>query len=145
MDTAIMLCDHAEAINGKLFVNGGGINVFRVSSGPPYTLSTALAVVIHVPWSATNHAHRLTVDLIDEDGQEVVPWVPEGAAPRPPVKVDSQFNVGRPVQLQAGAAQSFPLAINFQLGLTRLGGYEFVVSIDDVEVKRLAFRVERKG
>lgn len=145
MDTAIMLCDHAEAINGKLFINGGGINVFRVGSGPPHTISTALGVVIHVPWAATNQAHRLAVDLVDEDGSEVAPWVPDGAPPRPPVKVESQFNVGRPAQLRAGAAQPVPLAINFQLGLASLGGYVFVVSIDDVEVKRLPFRVERKA
>lgn len=144
MDTAIMLCDHAEAVNGKLFINGGGINVFRVSSGPPHTISTALAVVIHVPWAATNRAHQLTVALLDEDGSEVAPWVPDGASPRPPVRVESQFNVGRPAQLRAGAAQSVPLAINFQLGLRSLGGYVFVVSIDGDEVKRLPFRVQLK-
>lgn len=145
MDTAIMLCDHAEAVKGKLFINGGGIDVFRVGSGPPHPISTALAVVIHVPWAATNRAHRLTVALVDEDGSEVVPWVPSEAPPRPPVRVESQFNVGRPAQLQAGAAQPVALAMNFQLGLTSLGGYVFVVSIDDDEVKRLPFRVERKN
>lgn len=145
MDTAIMLCDHAEAVNGKLFLNGGGINVFRVSPQPPHSISTALGVVIHVPWTATNQAHHLTVDLIDEDGQPVAPWVPDGAPPRPAVKVDSQFNVGRPVRVQAGAPQSVPLAINFQLALRSLGGYAFVVSIDDTEVKRLSFRLEAKS
>lgn len=139
-----MLCDHAEALNGKLFMNGGGINVFRVARKPPHNITTALASVIHVPWMATNHAHKLSIELIDEDGHEVIPWAPDGAPTPPPVKVETQFNVGRPAQLQSGDVQSFPLAINFQLGLRRLGGYSFVVSIDDAEVRRLPFRLTIK-
>ena len=40
MDVTLLLCDFAEAVNGKLYVMGGGWNVL-FAPGQPVTMSVA--------------------------------------------------------------------------------------------------------
>src|SRR4051812_26271979 len=111
MELDVMLCDHAEAHQGKLFINGAGINLVFVSPQPPHVVSLYLAAVVQVPYTQTNQMHTLTVKLLDEDGNPVIPWTPEGVIESaPPVQMDAQFNVGRPPILPPGEAQTVPLA-----------------------------------
>src|SRR5919108_60320 len=65
MDATVLLCDYAEAVNGKLYVMGGGWNV-AFSSGQP--INAALAILVIVPWDQTNRRHELRVELVDGDG-----------------------------------------------------------------------------
>jgi hypothetical protein len=142
MDTDVMLCDHAEAINGKLFINGAAINMFSVGAQVPYVISPHVAAVVHVPYTATNQSHAVTITLIDEDGQPVAAWAPEGAPPQAPVRLEANFSVGRPPQLHPGESQTVPLAMGFQVPLAELGRYEFRIEVDGSEVRRLPFKVE---
>ncbi len=142
METDVLLCDHAEAVNGKLFINGAGINVFWVAAKPPHSIRATIAMVIHVPYTATNQPHVVTVDLVDEDGNPVVPWAPEGAQQRPAVRLQANFNVGRPAKLSPGEEQTFPLALGFQVPFADLGRYAFRVAIDDEHARSLPFRLD---
>jgi len=138
-----MLCDHAEAAESKLFINGGAINLLWVAPQPPHVVTFAVAAVVQVPYNATNQAHTITVRLLDEDGNPVVPWVPEGVPDQPaPIQIEVTFNVGRPPVLTPGEAQALPFAFNLQgLPLSRLGLYSAVVELDGAEVRRLPFRL----
>ena len=51
MDVTLLLCDFAEAVNGKLYVMGGGWNIL-FAPGQPVTMS--VAAVLAVPWDRTN-------------------------------------------------------------------------------------------
>src|SRR5450756_2909121 len=64
MDTIILLCDYAEAINGKLYVMGGGWTIC-----PPGPRHMAIAVRVMVAWSEANTKHTLTLFLQDEHGK----------------------------------------------------------------------------
>lgn len=137
-----MLCDHAEAQNGKLFVNGAGITIYKVAPEPPHNIGLHLAAVVEIPYSATNEPHTVSVTLIDEDGQTVVPWRPDGAPEGKPIEVEGTLNVGRPANLPVGESQNIPLAFGFQgIALSELGRYSFQIELDGNEVRRLSLRV----
>ena len=112
-----------------------------VSATPLHIVLVGVAAVVHVPYTATNEPHMITVSLVDEDGQPVAPWVPEGMPVESPVVVGTPFNLGRPADLTPGEAQTYSFAANFSLGLRRLGGYTFQIKIDGTEVKDLDLRI----
>ena len=100
----MLLCDAAQAVNGKLYILGAGWNV----TGPDPTPS-AMAFSIEVPWDQANRKHQLTVTLLGEDGQPVLVPTPEGEQP---AVVTAQFEVGRPPGLRPGSPLGVVLAIN---------------------------------
>ena len=142
MEINALLCDHAEAAEGKLFINGGAVNLLYVQPQPPHVISIFVAAVVHVPYTATNQPHTVTVRLVDEDENAVSPWVPDGAPAPGSVEMITSFNVGRPAILPPGESQTVPLAFGLQgLPLSRLGSYTFVIEIDGSAEKRLSARV----
>jgi hypothetical protein len=141
MEIDAMLCDHVQAAENKLFVSGGGVMRSWVSPQPPHVIMVGVAAVVRVPYIATNQAHTLTITLIDEDGNGVSPFVPEGMPDPGPIRGELSFNLGRPPGLSPGEAQPYCLAANFNIGLRQLGGYTFELAIDGSKVKELSLRV----
>lgn len=102
MRVTIMLADSAQEVAGKLYVLGGGWSI----TGPQMPPS-ALVVKIDVPWDQANMAHHWRFELLDEDGEPVrVPDSPET------IRVEGDFEVGRPPGLPPGTPIDVPLAIN---------------------------------
>ncbi len=116
---AMMLCDAAQATNGKLFMLGGGLSVIGPNPQP-----LAIAMHVTVPWDRANIAHVWTIDLLDEDGRPV-------QAGDKPLSVTGRFEAGRPAGLRAGTPLGVALAINLSaLRLTPGVGYTFLLSVD---------------
>src|SRR5450759_171351 len=88
----MLLCDHAEAINGKLYIMGGGWSVC-----PPGPRNMTLAVKILVPWDEANEEHRFRVSLMDDAGNIV-----ELGEPPKAVVHEGQLVVGRPPRIKKG-------------------------------------------
>ena len=86
MEAPVLLCDFAEAVNGKLYVMGGGWNMLFA---PNHPVNVTVAVVLAVGWDEANRRHPLAVALLDHDGNQV-----EIAGHA--VAVGSEFEVGRP-------------------------------------------------
>ena len=62
MKVTILLADSAQAVQGKLYILGGGWSI----AGPgPITM--AIAIKIEIPWTEANTRHQLRVALFDED------------------------------------------------------------------------------
>jgi Family of unknown function (DUF6941) len=101
MRVTIMLADSAQECGGKLFILGGGWSV----TGPQIPPS-ALAMKIDVPWDQANRPHHWRLELITEDG---VPFEIEGQA----LRVDGDFEVGRPPGAAPGSFIDVPVAMNF--------------------------------
>jgi hypothetical protein len=141
MEIDAFLCDHAEVAEGKLFINGAGINVIWTGPEAPHVANLAVAAVTRVPWTATNEDHTIRVQLLDEDNNPVHPPTPNSLDQTPPIELTAGFNVGRPPQLPHGDSQTVPLAFGFNIPLPRLGVFVFVISIDGEEMKRLPFRM----
>ena len=139
MEATLLLCDHAEAIGGKLYINGGGWNVL-LRPGAPVNLS--LAILIEVPWDEANTQHRLRAYLLTEDGEPVAAapvflqtfghglWA---AGRGPQVWPDSELQrTGRIARLDPGgevpltvswhAADGEPALVSYGDGLLQLPG-----------------------
>ena len=145
MELEGFLADSVVSAEGKLFVQGGAWNIVNVSEFPFRMPRCGIAIVVRVPYTATNQTHKFELSLLDEDGGEF----PLSDAPPGVEAVDgkihrlgSDFNVGRPPTIEPGDEQLVALAINID-GLTfeNPGRYEFIAELDGSEAKRLPFRV----
>jgi hypothetical protein len=121
----LLLADAAQAVNGKLYVLGGGWSL----TGPDPS-AMALAVKIDVPWDRANIKHHWRLELLDGDGAPIeVPSAPAGE-PRP-LRIDGEFEAGRPAGLKPGTPLDVALALNFApLPLPPGGRYVWRLSID---------------
>ena len=73
MRATLLLADHAEVAEGKLYINGGGWTV------TPQPMPFAIAMYVEVPWDQTNTKHSMLLELLDVDGHPVT--VPESDDP----------------------------------------------------------------
>lgn len=102
MKVTMMLCDHAQVAEGKMNLIGGGWAI----TGPA-PMPFGIALIIDVPWHLTNSKHTFRLELIDLDGQAVVPPGADG-----PVAIDGEFEVGRPPGARPGVSLPFMAAMN---------------------------------
>lgn len=134
MEAIVLLCDFAEAVNGKLYIMGGGWTDYRGSA----PINCSVAIKLAVPWTQTNQRHTLSLDLVMEDGEPVNN--PENGEP---IRVEGEFEVGRPPGAVPGSALVNAMA--FQFGGLSLdpGGYKFSFSVDGTELAGATFRVAK--
>ena len=107
----LLLCDFAQAAEGKLYILGGGWSK-AVSWGQPVNMS--LAVKLDIPWHLANTKLPFEIALVTEDGEQVV-----NPAVGQPIRGDGQMEVGRPPGLTPGTALDATMAIpmfGLQLG-----------------------------
>jgi hypothetical protein len=122
----LILADHVEAINGKLYMMGGGIENYGVLDfGAP--IIVGFAVSIQVPWHATNRQHTVSVSIQSSDG------IALGG-------LDGQFSVGRPPTIEDGASQRTMIAAKMPLTLPAPGTYVVLASINGQPGTRVTFR-----
>jgi hypothetical protein len=113
----LLLADRAEAINGKLYLMGGGWDRLWVGDfGQTQTISFAVGIV--VPWSATHGEYRLTIIMTDDDETEV------GSA-------QLGFRPGAPAQMERTESQKVLAAMTMQPKIERPGTYTLRAMIND--------------
>jgi hypothetical protein len=100
----MILADFAEAVNGKLYIMGGGWSI----TGPRPTPS-AIAIKIEVPWTAANSKHEIKLELLDGDYRPVLVPTVGGDAP---LIIQGGFEVGRPPGIITGSPLDMPMAFN---------------------------------
>jgi hypothetical protein len=128
----VMVADHAEALNGKLYINGGGWTdlqrpVILGQAPPPTAFSIALSV--YIPWGETNRPIALKVTVEDEDGNKQF-------------DISTPVVAGRPPQMPVGQGQYFHSAVQMVMPFPQAGGYRAVVTIDgDRDTRTWAFRI----
>jgi hypothetical protein len=132
MKVTMILCDWAEAVEGKLYSQGGGWTHVLTTGEEP--LSMALGLIIAVPWTEANRRHLLEVRLLDDDGAQV-------EIMGHPVMAGGQIEVGRPPGIKPGSDLNAVVAFKF-LGLPlRPSGYVFELKVNDEENARTPFWV----
>ena len=133
-----LLCDSVATAENKLYVQGGGWNLLRAEGFPFVAPRIGVALLVTVPWNATNLPHELTLGLYDDERQlSLGPGAGVGAG-----VLRAPFTLGRPSHLTPGDTQLMPLAINLDgFGFGRPGGYSFRVEIDGHELANLDFRI----
>jgi len=126
----LILADSAEALNGKLYLMGGGwdsMSVTDISRPVPM----AIACGVNVPWVDTDDMHVLSLAIADQDGKEVAP------------RLQASFKTGRSPDLERGQPTHVPFAIKAELVFPGAGTYVISATVDDnLEARRkLAFHI----
>ncbi len=125
-----MLADAAQVQNGKLYVLGGGFDTISVRSTPVVHPNLSLAMVAEVGPDERQRDLDLTIRLLDEDGGEIG------------VEAKGKLRVGAPPNLPPGSPSVVPIVSPFRnIPFPEAKGYAFVVTMNDVELARIKFRV----
>lgn len=115
----LMLADWAEALGGKLYIQGGGWA--RIVPNRPVTM--AVAALLHVPYDQTNTPITLTLSLLTEDA-ELFPQ-------ESPFQVQANAEVGRPPGMRAGEETVVPFAVKVNGIQFKPGGYRVEARVGD--------------
>lgn len=124
----LLLADHSESVNGKLYMVGGGWNVLRLPE-LPHEWGFHIALGLDVGWDETNTHHELTVNLHDPDGAELG----EGLV--------AEFEAGRPPGMPPGQEQRLVMSIATAAEFTTSGPHAAIVQADGEEIGRARFYV----
>lgn len=119
----MMLADHVQVADGKLFISGGGWTTTGPGASP-----CSVAVIFHVPWQETSKKVSFALRLIDEDGRAVRQ---PGATDGLPVQVNGHFEPRRPREVIApGLEVNVPMSFNVVLHLEPGRRYSWVLDVD---------------
>jgi uncharacterized protein DUF6941 len=111
-----LLADAAQAVGGKIFVLGGGWNLFR-SPNFPAPVQLAVAIGLGFTFDEVGAKYPLSVVIADEAG---VPIIPE---------MKGQVETGQSApDVPRTATVKIPVAINVNLSLPHPGTYGIVVT-----------------
>jgi hypothetical protein len=122
----LLVADRAEAVNGKLYLMGGGWDRITLQQFPgPANFDVALGVM--VAYTETNERHEFNLTLEDDDNQVVLG------------PVSGQFELGRPPGIKPAQAQRFMVAVRGPFPLPRAGCYHWVLSLDGHLAGRTTF------
>jgi hypothetical protein len=134
----LILADAAAAVAGKHYIHGGGWDTIQAASFPVTHHAMSAAIRLRVPWTATNQPHDLELDIVDADGQSVLP--------NPPGPFTGQLNIGRPPHLEPGEDQVVPLVMDIRsLVFVAPGSYAAILRIGGFEAMRSPFRLVQIG
>lgn len=122
----LLLCDHCEAVNGKLYMTGGGWNVLRLPE-LPHEWSFSIGLGVDVAWHETNDPHELVVSVHDPDGVELG----EG--------LTANFEAGRPPGLPHGQEQRLVMSIGATATFSTAGPHAAIVQVNGDELARARF------
>ena len=113
----LILADAVEAMNGKLYMMGGGWStIFVREPARPVQVSFACGVV--VPWNVADDDHTLEIRVLTQDGVEIGPLLTVG------------FRTGRPANLERGAASHVPFAVKAEYTFPEYGAYSLRASVN---------------
>jgi hypothetical protein len=113
---AAMLADAADALNGKLYIHGGGWDALVMRAFPGVHHSMTLVVLLSADATEAPGTGELRVTLVDDDGMDVG----VGAA--------AALAIGHGPLYRPGQRSTVPVAIPFQgVRFDRPGTYEFRV------------------
>lgn len=127
----LLVCDAAQAVNGKLYILGGAWERILVPQLPGRPqLPFFIAIGITVPWSFTNRKLQFSLDLLDADGHELAQIV------------KAELEAGRAPGMTPGSVVRIPLTGPAQPDFPEPGRYVFRASVDDEPLRSIAIDVD---
>jgi hypothetical protein len=125
---AFFPADHAEAMNGKIYVHGGYWNRLNFPSFPQL-VNLTLVAVLNVPFAKYQADHKFSIGMRDLDGNAL------------PLDVQGNFRVGANPTMEYGDPTVMPIAVPvIGLPITHPADYVFTFSVDDTPLGDFAFR-----
>jgi uncharacterized protein DUF6941 len=129
------LADSVAAVQGKLYALGVGWNRIQVAMFPARHDRIAVGLLFRIPAGSPNESRRFDLRIEGPDGREI--QLGTGADGQSVGRIGGDFTAG------AAEEQIVPIALNLNgMPIGAPGDYRIVVSLNDADVKVLAFRVE---
>lgn len=125
----LILADRAEAINGKLYMVGGGFDRVSVAQVPG-TANYDVALGFLVDYNETNEPHEFSLTVQDEDNSVVLG--PAGG----------RVEVGRPPGMVAGQQQRVIIVLRGPFAVAATGNFRWVPVLDGHAEEPTRFRVD---
>lgn len=115
----LLLAEGAEAVNGKIYMIGGGVDRHFIQAGAdrPIQLRADIAVGILVDWGETNNRYPMSVKVIDEDEHVVF-------------GVDGEFEAGRPPGAKPGQPLRTVMTIRGPFPIPTPGAYRVQLELE---------------
>jgi hypothetical protein len=126
----LLLADRAEAINGKLYMVGGGFDRIGVPEIPG-TVVYDLALGFLVEYNETNEPHTFSLTLEDEDGGVVLG------------PIGGRVEVGRPAGMNPGQEQRVIIVLRGPFPIQGVGSFRWIPDLDGVRRESTRFIVDR--
>jgi len=128
----LMLANHVEAVNGMLYISGGGwTDHWRQATTPrgqPMVSQIGVALTVVVPWTASSNPYRLQLSVDDSVGVQIA-------------NVGTQLNSTRPPGLPTGADLRTVMALTLNVAFPKPGEYRVVANLDGQPPRVVDFRV----
>jgi len=128
----VLLSDYSEAVNGKLYMTGGGWNVLKLPE-LPHEWSFHIGLGLDVGWDETNMEHELVVAVHDPDGNELG----EG--------LTANFETGRPPGMPNGQEQRLVMSIGATANFETAGPHAVIIQVNGEELGRSRFYLMEDG
>jgi hypothetical protein len=129
------LADSVAAVQGKLYALGVGWNRIHVALFPARHDRIAVGLLFRIPAGSPNESRRFDLRIEGPDKREI--QLGTGADGRTVGRIGGDFTAG------SAEEQIVPIALNLNgMPIGAPGDYRIVVSLNDADVKVLAFRVE---
>jgi hypothetical protein len=129
----LVLAEHAEAINNKHYIMGGGLFSIAGAEFPLVQPNLSIAASIEIPFEAMIEQHGLAIDIVDADEKSILPQV-----------FSTKFETGRPPGVRHGDSQVALMVINFaNLQFATEGRYWVKLEIDGSEMVRELLTLQR--
>ena len=110
-----MLADGAEAVNGKIFILGGGVERHMAPQFPA-TLRADIACGILVDWGEANRTFAMSLKIVSEDEKVVA-------------ALEFTMEQGRPPGAKPGQSLRTLLAIKGPFPIPEAGAYKIVMAL----------------
>lgn len=126
----LTVANHAEAVNGLLYLSGAGWTDLTRHVGPDGQIPPnhiGIGVSILVSWNETNQKHHIVLRIENADGKTLI-------------NVEGDIEMGRPPGLPAGSDLRGVMAINGEVQFPAAGVYR-VVAVVGQDMRSVTFRV----
>ncbi len=126
----LTVANHAEAVNGLLYLSGAGWTDLRrpmPAQGPPPVNHLGIGIAVLVGWEETNHRHRIDIRMENADGVQLM-------------NMQADLEMGRPAGLAPGSDLRGVMAINAELQFPAAGIYRVIASVGE-NPRSVTFRV----
>ena len=134
-EAAMLLCDAAQSVEGKLFILGAGWS--QMLANNPTDMS--LAIKLLIPWDRTNEPVSVRASLLNRANAEVVDF---GMGP---VRIETAVELGRPPGLVRGTPLDLPLVMNFPGVRLPPGRYVWELEVDGAVKSRIPLQALGQG
>ena len=124
----LILTDHSEALNGKIYAMGAGWNMLRFPE-LPIEHTFGIAFGLDVPWSETNERQTMRLEIHDPDGETLGD------------EFSFELEAGRPPGLVPGQDQRVVLSLAASVAFASEGPHAVVMHAAEEEIGRSRFYV----